>query len=136
MPEPAFDGVVREGRFIPDDTARHAVGMTELDGKRVRVTYRRRIHHASANQHAYYRGVVLPVISAHCGYDASDRQDLARVHDGLKRLVFGVEERHGIEVVVSHADLDVEEFRGFLDKVIRWAAEEGCYIPAPEEVDF
>lgn len=136
MAEPVFSGIVREGRFVPDDPVRFTVAMAALEGRRVRATYRRKVRHATTNQHAYYRGIVLPVIAAHCGYDPDDRGDLERVHDGLKRRVFGVEERHGIEVVISHADVDIDQFRGFLDQVLRWAAEDGCYVPSPGEVEF
>ena len=129
-----FSGVVKGGKFIPDDPVSFAGRMTRLEGKRTSASFKRKYQHATTNQHAYYRSTVLPIIAEWCGYDARDGSDLEKIHIGLKRKVFGVRIVNGLEVVVSHADVDVEEFSDFLDKVLRWAAEGGCYVPGPEEI--
>lgn len=40
-----------------------------------------------------------------------------------------------IEVIRSSADLTIEEMRISIDRFRRWAAEQGFYLPAPEDKD-
>jgi len=107
--------------------------MSRLEGKRVRLTITKPQMKSTQPQNAYYRATVLPTIATWAGYDMRDQGDLHLVHEGLKRKVFGTENRNGLEVVASHADYDVEKFSEFLEKVLRWCAESGLYIPAPED---
>ena len=124
-----FSGIVNQGRFIPDDAPAYAVRLSKLDGQRVRVTVVRPSMKSTQPQNAYYRATVLPTIAEWAGYDATYQGDLDAVHAALKLRVFGSEGRKGLEVEKSHADYDVEQLSEFLEKVLRWTAEAGLYIP-------
>lgn len=132
MSETVFRGIVRKGHFIPDDSVSHAVEMSKREGKRTRAIYKRESTKATHGQHSYYRATVLPTIAEWCGYEPRDQGSLTLVHEGLKRKVFGTETRNGLEIVISHAEYDIEKFSEFLDLVLRWTAENGLYIPGPE----
>lgn len=130
-----FGGVVAGGRFCPDDAPAYAVRLSKLDGKRVRVTVVKPSMKATQSQHGYYRATVLPTIAEWAGYDATDERDLDAIHTALKLRVFGYEDRGGLQVVKSHADYDVEKFSEFLEKVKRWTAEAGLYVPEAGEAE-
>ena len=124
-----FWGVFCGGRFIPEDVPAFSIKASKLEGVRVRATFTKPGVKASASQHGFYRATVLPTIAEWAGYDATYQGDLDAVHTALKLRVFGSEGRKGLEVVKSHADYDVEKFSEFLEKVLRWTAEAGLYIP-------
>lgn len=128
-----FGGVVVKGQFRPDDAPGWAVRMSKLEGKRVRLSIVKPQNKSTQPQNAYYRATVLPTIAEWCGYEPRDQGSLTLVHEGLKRKVFGTETRNGLEIVISHAEYDIEKFSEFLDLVLRWTAENGLYIPGPEE---
>jgi len=124
-----FWGVFRGGRFIPEDAPAFSIKASKLEGVRVKATFTKPGVKASASQHGFYRATVLPTIAEWAGYDASDERELDKIHTALKLRVFGYEDKWGLQVVKSHADYDVEQFSEFLEKVLRWTAEAGLYIP-------
>lgn len=114
--------------------------INSLDGKHwVEITRCRR--QRSLNQNAYLWGVVYPAVAA--GLEEAWGESLAveEVHDWLKnrfnsRLIVN---RNTGEVLgrrpASTADLDTGEFGEYLDKVIRFAAEQlGVVVPSPDDL--
>jgi hypothetical protein len=86
------------------------------------------------SQNAYYWAVVVRTIAEWSGYDPNSKEECDAVHDGLKRKHLGEEEINGLVVAKASRTLPVEEFASYVDRVLRWAAEQGCYIPEPHEV--
>lgn len=75
------------------------------------------------NLNGYYRGVVLPLMAEHCGYESHQEQ-----HEALKAAFDGKDPR---EKQRSMAEMKPEERRRFIDYAIRQAAELGLVIPEP-----
>jgi len=78
--------------------------------------------HKSKEQRAYYRGVILKLISDFTGYTEDE------VHEELKKefLTEG-------EVVKSTESLDSIETQQYHEKIRRTYALRGCWIPEPNE---
>ena len=85
------------------------------------------------SQNKYYWGVVLATLSEWSGHEAEE------LHDWLKDTYLTTVERElpnrqRLEVHPSTAGLGVEEFSAYVDKVVRWAAEQGVRVPDAQEV--
>ena len=126
-----------DGVFVPDSPAQWLAAMLKRAGQRVNVEVTRHQIKATREQHGYYRGIVLPFLAREWGWG-----DAAELHYGLKRkhmpAIIPIEEwtasRIGREVKMeppSHADLDVEQFRLFLDAVLAEAMDSGITVPPP-----
>lgn len=76
-----------------------------------------------ANPNGYYRGVVLPLMAEHCGYESHQEQ-----HEDIKAAFYGVTPG---EKTKSMAAMTREERSRFIDYAIRQAAEMGIVIPEP-----
>lgn len=103
-------------------------------------------------QNRYYWGVVLHTISQDTGIDVEDlheyfkhkytmrtqfyiSQDLMEVTaDGVISKARG-EIMGGLhEVSMSTKSMNTKEFGEYIDKIIRWASEQGMRIPQPNEI--
>lgn len=73
-------------------------------------------------QHRYYRGVVVPAIAAHCGYESH-----AEAHRAIKAGFYGMIESN--PKLPSMAHMTTEEATRFIDYAIRQAAELGLVLP-------
>jgi len=133
MAELQFGGIVKGGRFIPDNPVAWAVLPPRVEGHRVIVTMKRPFTKATRSQHGYYRSTILPMIAEWCGYDPRVKGELDEIHHALKVKFYGANEVRGLYIVPSHADADVEEMTGFIDWALRFAAEGGLHIPSPED---
>jgi len=85
------------------------------------------------SQNRYYWGVVLATLSEWCGHEPEE------LHDYLKRYHLDPVRREfptglSMRIVPSTTNLAVEEFSGYVDKVVQWAAEQGVNVPSPDEV--
>ena len=129
--------VDEHGQLVPEDVFAWRSYLSKRKGQRVFVTVTRFQAKATQDQHGYYRGVVLPILAEEWGWG-----DPTQLHIELKaRLLPGIvpmEEwpmcRIGHEVRIeppSHADLDVEQFRLYLDAVLAMAADAGVIVPPP-----
>jgi hypothetical protein len=121
-----FSAEVRDGKALWYDPRRVAEFIRTLEGSRVTINIEPWQERHSDNQQRFYRGVVLPTISEHTGYEPSE------VHAILGGLFLMVE-KNGRNFVQSTSTLSKEAFSGFLDQVIRWAAIElQCVIEDPQ----
>lgn len=97
-------------------------------------------HPKRSNQaNAYYFGVVIPEICKaliDAGWDPEECVP-EQVHDGLKRMFLSkakpvTDDGIYLELTPSTAKMDKEEFGAYLERVIRFAAEELSWaIPPP-----
>ena len=104
----------------------------KLSGQFVVLTLEKRPNPKTLDQMAYYRGVVLLDFAEESGED-----DIKLLHMDLKESFLGKHRRTnhitGEEVyyVPSLADVSTKEMSDFLDRVIRYAAQNGWEIRPP-----
>lgn len=77
-----FTGVVKDGKFIPDDPQRFAALLAHLGGKRVRLAIGRPTKIRSLASNSYLWSGVYGTIAEATGNDPDD------VHEGLKQWAF------------------------------------------------
>lgn len=100
-------------------------------GKRVTVKLGR--DSRSNQQLRWIKGVALPILAEHLGYDLHTREDL---HDEMLIAAFGERvTRDGRRVPAKRTgDLNTKDCAEYQGWLIRWAAQEfGCIIPEPNE---
>ena len=134
MPEALFRGIVKAGRFVPDDIVKHRGWLAKVEGRRVIESIKREQHARTMSQNRYYWGVVLAVLSEWSGHEAEE------LHEHLTDKFLAREQRQlpNGEVMTPTARtsvLSIEEFSGYVDRVVRWAAEQGVYVPSADEVN-
>lgn len=106
---------------------------TAWSGKRVTVRIGR--EKRSNQQLRWIKGVALPILAEHLGYDMDEREDL---HDQCLIACYGSRiTRDGREVPAKRTgDLNTKETAEYQEWLIRWAAREfQVCIPAPNESD-
>ena len=107
--------------------------LRNMGGKSVRLTIEEHTIPATTAQKAYYRGVVLKLIHAHCmrsgAYMAGDD-----AHDVLRKIagLFEVDVETGEQVLISTRVMDTKQMAHLIDTSVMWAAENlGLNIPEP-----
>ncbi|MCE5335161.1 MAG: hypothetical protein LLG06_11320 [Desulfobacteraceae bacterium] len=130
MTAPIFTATVRKCTLVPDAPYRYAVHLSTLEGKQVEIVVRKRKSQRSQDQNRYYWGVVVEILAKHFGYEPEE------MHEALK-FKFLRTHAGDLPTVKSTAKLNTGEFTEYVDRVIRWAAaEHGCYVPGPNEVEY
>lgn len=85
------------------------------------------------SQNRYLWGVCYPTLSEWSGHDPEE------LHEHLKDRFLEREQRelpNGTVMVIhpTTRTLTVEQFSAYVDRVVRWAAEQGVRIPDANEV--
>lgn len=130
-----FRGFVNlQGELKLEDSIGWRGFLLHLKGKRVGVTVKPERKHRTLQANAYYWKVVLGLIAEWSGHEREE------VHDAMKEKFLSrttIDFPGGKRLVVSPstAELDTVEFQVYLDRVKRWAAEQGLNIPDPNEVE-
>lgn len=131
---PKVRGRVQGGKFIPMDKRIFRQAFFCHEGKEVDLTVKRHRENRSANQNAFYWGVVVPMIG-----EAIGEQDPEAVHEVLKvehNYYMATVGKKEIRVPLSTAELTTTEFEEYLERIRRWASEWlSLYIPMPGEVE-
>ncbi len=125
--KPVFHGIIKQGKVKLDNQAPYLVLLSGLEGKRIELSIQLERNSRTLSQNAYYWGVVVEILAEHFGYETDE------MHEALK---FKFLKKHGdiLVTVGSTAKLSTKEFGEYLDKVIRWAAEEyQVVIPSSDE---
>ena len=132
---PKFRGKIQGMEFVPENPVRYKQRLTELEGKEVNVSMVRHREQRSNNQNRYYWGVVISMITLHCGYTDNDCDS---VHEEMKKMFLGTQGR--LQIAKSSAENNTKEFEEYLSKIRTWAGTGGAgqplYIPLPNEVDY
>jgi hypothetical protein len=133
MPEALFRGIVKAGRFCPDDIARHGAWLAKAEGKRVIASLKREQLGRTMSQNKYYWGVVLATLSEWSGHEPEE------LHEHFKRaLLEPCEDQlpsgQKITTWPSTTTLTVQAFTRYVDQIAKWASEQGVYIPSADEV--
>lgn len=126
-----FRGVVEGGQLRLDDPQRWRRALHRADGKRMVLRLERDHPGRSLDQNRYYWGVCVEAISDWTGYEREE------VHEICKAMFLGTESKvlpvGHVEVPRSTRGLSTAEFSDYVDRVRRWAAGHGVYIPGPDE---
>ncbi len=131
MITPIFHGTVNKGTLQVEPRFYSYLG--SLEGQKVEVVVRKRRSKRSDQQNRYWWGVVIQMLSDHCGYTPQD------MHDTVKCMFLSSNEKDefGLIKIGSTASLSKDEFSLLTNKVVRWAAENlSLYIPDPNQVDY
>ena len=136
-----FSGIIRAGRIEYDQSAWASALASALeqwgDGARVRVSYKRMFPQRSIPQLRYYRGVVVPMLADHLGYDPDE------MHEALKNQWMGQNVRavttkdgkttYELRSAHSTSTLSTATMTDYIEWCRAFAASLGCYIPGPNE---
>lgn len=108
------------------------------EGKQLKITLERGRKKRSLSVNAYYWGVVIPAcqgILTDFGNDVDEEETHSFLKEHIGKLTGSVVDSKGTRraIVKSSASLETQEFRAYLDRIIRWAAGEGVVIPDPNQ---
>lgn len=127
-----FTGQVKEGRVVFDQPQRWTGIVGRFEGQRIEVSLRRERVTRSHAQNRYWWSVVVPIFSEYTGYEKDE------AHDVLKMLFLREEKAlptgEVVDVPGSTARLSTAEFSDLVERVARWMAEHGVYLPPPGHV--
>ena len=123
-----FGRIDDNGRLIFDDPAAFARVRGALRGRDVQVLVEPKRKPRSLAENNYYWGVVIPIISEWSGFTPEE------THLALKEQFLSEFDRaHGLMRMKSTADLSTVEFEKYMSNIRMWAADQGQFIPLPNE---
>ena len=132
-PVPIFRAQVHDGKLVMREHGRWAGYLAKLRDRDVEVIVRPERKHRSMNANRFYWGVVVAAGSEWSGYEPEEfHQAMKGIHLPRKRLVLPTGEE--IETLASTHDMDTEAFSEFVNRVVRWLAQQGCPVPDASEV--
>jgi hypothetical protein len=120
---------IRYGVLVPVDPAAWSVALAKLNGKRVTIELAPWRKSRSDAQHRYYWGVVVALLSEHCGYNKHE------MGDALAAKFLGApDERTGLLRIRGTSELSTVEFEDYMAAVRTWAGSAlGVFVPQPNE---
>lgn len=134
---PKFKGIVESGQIKVDKhhAEKFAQYKKELEGKEISIVIKRYHKGRSADQNAYYWGVVVKMIGDEIGMTMDEAHDLLRGRF-LRRGILYNKKRYW--TTLSTRDLDTVGMEDYLTQIRTWASFEfkGMKIPLPNECDF
>jgi len=133
-PAPIFRARVDEqGKLVPREVGRWAGYLARFKGRDVEVIVRVERKHRSLKANAYLWSVVYAAAAEWSGHEPKElHQVLKRMFLPPHKLVLPTGEE--IEAPGSTRELDTEQFGLYVNKVVRWLAEQGVHVPASSEV--
>jgi hypothetical protein len=134
MKAPRWHGAVdKDGKLHLQASQGFKAWIKTLANQPVVLTLERYRKKATQKQHAWYRGVALPMIAKEMGHL---EYEYPAVHDALMRELFGLKEGCDprLKIRVSTADMNTTEFtEKMMETVQVWAATTlGVVIPDPD----
>lgn len=127
---------VTNGQLSDDAELRYLTVLATNEGKDIRITIERKRKQRSMSQNAYYFGVVVPLVQAMLvdyGNDVDPEETHAFLKEHVGKLVSAIADKDGkrIAIVKSSATLSTVEWEAYMERIKRWAAENGTFIPDP-----
>lgn len=129
MLSPVFFGYVTKGELYLEQERRYDALLRHLEGSDIELLLRKRRRTRSNQQNRYLHGVVIPVFAEHLGYDPTEMKE------ALKWRFLQVHRNGKLPTVRSTANLNTAEMTEFIEQTRRLAAEMGCNIPNPGELE-
>jgi hypothetical protein len=123
-----------DGKLILDARGVFAGYLLTLKNKPVELILRVKRRQRTQKQSAWYRGCVVPMIAAYCGYPLHEYDAL---HDALVRRFLGERpDPNPLRLRISTSDLTTAEFSEYCEQVRIWAATDlGVVIPDPAQTE-
>lgn len=120
-----FFGKVEKGKIVLDNPAKYLTQVSKLEGKPIELTLQKKRTIRSLTQNSYYWGVVVEILSDHFGYFPDE------MHMALKyKFLQEHPQNSSLVKIRSTANLSRDEFTGYVNRIILWAATEyQIYIP-------
>lgn len=128
---PKFYGVINDNKISFDDKGSFLLWLNKLEGNEVEITVAKRNYHRTSPQNNYYWGVVVELLAEAFGWDSED------MHEFLKsKFSYKIVSRNGEEyrITRSTASLGTHEFIDYIEKCVRFAADQGVVIPEPHQI--
>lgn len=127
-----FSGTVTDGKLVLDDPIRWRGILARHEKRRVSLVLSREQIRRTSAQNSFYWAMVVPIFSEWSGYEKDE------AHDVLKQKFLPATERplptgELVATPPSTTRLTVAEFSEYVDRVCRWLAENGVYVPQPGE---
>ncbi len=127
---PIFRATIQKGKVVFDRVDMLNSYLIGLEGKEVEVIVSRRKKHRTNPQNSWYWACVVAIPAEHFGYTPDE------MHEAFKWLFLKKDENNKPPTVRSTTSLSTVEFSEYVEKCRQFCAEEGLYIPDPEEVDY
>ena len=126
---PIFHGRVEKGKLLLDSPDHFRVHLSRYEGQPVEVVLRRKKSQRSIQQNRAYFGIAVEILCERTGFTREE------MHDALKvKFASRVDEKTGLTIVESTADMDTVRFCQYYKEIQRWAIEFlNVFIPDPNE---
>lgn len=125
-----YRGIIKAGRFLPDDPQSYALRYCAMEGKRVEETVKPERKHGSKKQRSYYWAVIIPVACECSGYEQDE------MHQAFKFEHLRVRNDGKPDTVRSTESLSTVEKEEYYEKCRRTITFMGGYCPLPNEADI
>lgn len=133
-PVPIFRARVDEqGALRPFEVGRFAGYLAKFRAKNVEVIVRPERKHRSLKANAYLWGVVYAAASEWSGHDVEELHDVFKGKFLPRRQVV-MPTGELLDAPGSTRELDTEAFGDYVNRVIRFLAEQGVHVPQASEV--
>jgi hypothetical protein len=139
QPVPIFEAHTVKGKLKMLDHVRAGIKRwisTFKDGTKVEIVIRKYRKKRTILQNAYYWAVVVPILADYFGHDNPDdmHNDLKREFNPIKSKIDPSELIGGTTTTLSTEEFFSSE-TSYIERICRWSAEQGIYIPPPEKVE-
>lgn len=135
-------GIIKNGKKQYSNPALQQESIAELEGQEFEEVITKRMKVASRDQHGYYRGGIIPEALAHECFGGYTEDELHEVLANkflsyyYTKMVPSV--KYGtlptvITKTQSLSGISKEDMTVFIEKVIRFLAEQGIVVKTPEE---
>jgi hypothetical protein len=127
----------RQGALYFEDRPGYERQLLDIpEGHLVEVILRSLRRQRSLNQNRYYFGCVLALIAAEHGIDFDSKAEREAMHDAVAFKFLRISDcpLTGSPRRLRTPDFDTAEFSRYVERVRRWAAEDGIVIPDPHRV--
>ena len=124
-----FRGLIENGKINLEDPVRFDELVRKLDGKQIEVAIGPWHPKGTDAQRRYYFAVVCKIIGEYIGVAADE------AHESLKSE-FLKDISGPLPVIGSTKTLNTVEMTEYIERCVRWAAEQGVVIPDPHHVGY
>ena len=129
---PGFVGTAQKGELKLDLPESYKRWLLTLENQRTITTTKKFRKDRTPPQLKFYWAVPVRLLSQHTGYEENE------IHAILKYKFLKTVNEDGYEYIKSLSTIarqvDTREMNEFIEKIQRWGAEIGCYIPDPEKI--
>jgi hypothetical protein len=127
---PIFRANIKKGKVVFDNVESFNNYLIPFEGKEVDVVVKKRKKSRTNPQNAYYWACIVAIPAEHFGYTQDE------MHEAMKFMFLKKQEEGKPLTVRSTTSLSTIEFSEYVEKCRQFCAEEGLYIPDPDEIEY